>query len=388
MEARDNERIETPRAQRLAQFNSRFLPAIVWTVSALIVGGMLIGRASRLEYIGLAQATEYPVATVATGTVDRVFVDLYDRVAAGDMLATLDDSTVLASMSTANASLVKLQAELEAERARLLTDEGRGVANWEADLRRFIVDEEQRRLDLLKLKVEVESREIDLERLELETRRAKELWDAGVFSKDAYELARLRRDGLRQALADSRRLMSQTEEEYQRAHERRSAYEQQLPTDGVLEALLGPLREAIEVESRRLDEIELQRAALTLRSPIDGRVVQILARRHKTVMPGEPVVVIADESVREIVAFLHESDGREIAPSTPVMVSTRGREGTVAESVVLRVGPTVQQLPERLWRNPRIPDYGRAIVIAAAPGMKLTPGERVNVKILSSVPSP
>jgi hypothetical protein len=46
----------------------------------------------------------------------------------------------------------------------------------------------------------------------------------------------------------------------------------------------------------------------------------------------------------------------------------------------LRVGPTVQELPQRLWRNPRVPDYGRAVVIAAAPSMQLTPGEIVNVK--------
>ena len=68
--------------------------------------------------------------------------------------------------------------------------------------------------------------------------------------------------------------------------------------------------------------------------------------------------------------------------STPVMVSTRGTEGTVSESVVLRIGPTVRQLPQRLWRNPRVPDYGRAVVIAAAPGMRLTPGEQVNIKFL------
>jgi hypothetical protein len=94
-------------------------------------------------------------------------------------------------------------------------------------------------------------------------------------------------------------------------------------------------------------------------------------------------VVVSEDSVREIVAFLAEDDGREIAPSTRVVVSTRGAAGTVAESVVLRVGPTIQEMPQRLWRNPRVPDYGRAVVVAAAPGMQLTPGEVVNVKLLS-----
>ena len=56
----------------------------------------------------------------------------------------------------------------------------------------------------------------------------------------------------------------------------------------------------------------------------------------------------------------------------------------MAESVVLRVGESIQPLPQRLWRDPRFPDYGRAVVIAATPTMRLTPGELVNVKFGSA----
>lgn len=374
--------IETPPAQRLADFRLRTLPIIVWVGCAVVAAAMLIGRAARLDYVGLAQANEYPIAPMATGTVDRVVVDLYDRVRAGEMVAKLDDSLVLAAMATANASLVQLQAEFEAARAKLITDEGRGLASWEADRRRFIVDEEQRRLDLLALKIQIESGEIELERLDLESRRSRELWEAGVVSRETYDVARLESDELRKSLEESRLLFAQTEEEYLSAKERRAGYENEFAANGVLEALLEPLREAIEVENRRLDEIELQRQTLVLRSPVDGQVSQILCRRGKAVVAGEAVVVVAEDSVREIVAFLAEDDSRPVAPSTPVMVSTRGAEGTVSESVVLRVGPIVQQMPQRLWRDPRVPDYGRAVVIAAAPGMRLTPGEQVNVKFL------
>lgn len=135
MAARESQPIETPRSQRMVDFRLRTVPLIVWSVCALIVAGMLLGRANQLDYVGLAQALEYPVSPVATGTVQSVVVDIYDRVDAGEMVAKLDDSQLLASIAISSAEIVKLQAELEAERATLLTSEGQGMAKWAAALR-------------------------------------------------------------------------------------------------------------------------------------------------------------------------------------------------------------------------------------------------------------
>jgi hypothetical protein len=84
--------------------------------------------------------------------------------------------------------------------------------------------------------------------------------------------------------------------------------------------------------------------------------------------------------VQEIVAYLSDEDGLQIRESTPVLISSRAGGRTLAESTVIRVGPSIQPLPQRLWSDPRFPDYGRAVVIAATPAMNLTPGEIVNVK--------
>jgi multidrug resistance efflux pump len=377
-----NGTIDVPLAQRLADFRSRTLPIVVWSACAIAVTWMLIGRASRFEYLGLAQSQEYPISSIATGTVETVVVDLYDRVEAGEMVAKLDDSYVLASIATANATISQLQAELGATRARLMTDTGQGMADWTDDLRRFKMDEEQRRLDLLSLKVKFEEKQIELERLQIEEQRARGLLDAGVVAQDVWDLARLHRDEVRQGLEESRVLLNQTDQEYESAKARREEFERSLKGEEWMDPLLQPLRQAVEVESRRLSQIELQRQGLVLRSPVSGQVSQILCSRGQSVTPGEPIVVVAEDSVREIIAFLAEDDGRPVGATTPVLVSTRTKSGTVAESVVLRVSPTIQELPPRLWRNPRVPDYGRPVVIAAAPAMRLTPGEIVNVKFL------
>jgi multidrug resistance efflux pump len=382
MAERESKPIETPLSQRLVDFRQRTVPLIVWSVCVLIVVVMLVGRASRFEYVGLAQAMEYPISPVATGTVQSVVVNIYDRVETGEMVAKLDDSQLLASIEIASAEIVKLKAELEAARATLLADEGQGMANWAADLRRFQADEQKRRLDVLSLRVVYEQRQIELERLEIEEQRSRELYDAGVVARTLWDKARLERDEVRQGLEEGQVLLEQTETEYHAARTRREEYEAGLPSKDWMDPILRPLREAVEVESRVLDKIEVRRQALVLRSPVSGQISEILCRRGQSVRPGDPVVVVAEGSVREIVAFLAEDDGRAIVPSTPVMVSTRAGGGTVSESVVIRVGRSIQELPPRLWRNPRRPDYGRAVVIAAVPGMRLTPGELVNVKFL------
>ena len=56
-------------------------------------------------------------------------------------------------------------------------------------------------------------------------------------------------------------------------------------------------------------------------------------------------------------------------------------EHEVAESFVVRVAPDIELLPERMWRAPAQPEYGRAIVIAAVPSLHLTPGELLDVRL-------
>ena len=195
-----------------------------------------------------------------------------------------------------------------------------------------------------------------------------------------FDNVRLLHEQVRQQIVDNRVLLAQTEQEFGVARSRRENYEHQLPVVPEAEPLLGPLREAIAVESARLREIEVQRQALFLRSPVDGQVSQILCRNGQSVVPGEPIVMIAERSVQEIVAYLEERDATRIQLNAAVQVASHARPGVVAESVVLRVAPAIEPLPQRLWRNPQVADYGRAVVIAASPAMQLTPGEMVNVR--------
>ena len=383
--ARSQTPIETPLAQRVEDFRHRTLPMVVWGAAALIVVALLLGRARQVDYIGIAHAPEYEVSVANSGTIETVVVDLYDSVEPGDVVATLDDDQVLAEIEAARASVRLLQAQFEVERDRLTKGTDERTADWTADLRRFQIDEESRRLEILSLKVVIESDRIELERLALELRRAVRLVEDGLIPDTDYDNVRAARDHVRKRIDENEILMSQLGEEYLTAQNRRRNYEEHLPAGRTAaKSVLRPLVEAVRVESERLKEIEIQRSELVLRSPVIGQVSQMLCRTGQSVIPGEPIMMIAERSVREIVAYLSESDGRRITLDTPVMVTSRNQPGMTAESVVVRVGPTIQALPQRLWRDPALPDYGRAVVIAAAPAMALTPGELVDVEFLGN----
>jgi len=374
--------IITPLAQRVEDFKQRTLPLVVWSAAALVVIGLLVGRVRQFEYVGIANSAQYEVSVQGTGTIDSVTVELYQDVDAGDVVATLQDERVKAAIATSEASIRKLRAEMDAARSQLISGQGKGQAQWTADLRRFQIDEESRRLEALSLRVVIEGDEVEQARLALELERSHPLLASGLISQMEFDGTQLQHDQVQRRLQENRVLLDETQREYEKARERRRAYESRLPRTPEESAVLRPLQEAIEVESRRLGEIEIQRASLVLRSPVVGQVTRILCRKGQSVVPGEPIVVIAERSVREIVAYLAERDGRRVHKDTPVRVASQAEPNRVVESVVVRVSPTIEALPARLWTHPNVPDYGRAVVIANSPAMHLMPGELVGVRFL------
>jgi len=375
--------IATPHAQRVANFKQRSLPVIVWSVCALLCVVLLTNRARSFQYIGLAQAPQYEVSPSATGTIDTLVVALFQDVQAGEVVATLDERPVLAAIATTNATITKLQAELEAARGQMLSGSGSGRADVNADLRRFQIDEEDRRLEALSLRVVIESDEVERNRLWIDVERNRQLLEDGIVGQSFFDMVQASHDVVETRLTKNKIVLAQTEEEYRVAQERRRAYEGDLAVVPAAAPQLLPLQEAISIEAARLREIQVLRASLVLRSPVDGRVSSVFSRRGQAVIPGEPVVMISERTVNEIVAYLAEADGLRVEEQQPVRLVSHTRPGVVADSVVLRVSPGIEVLPQRLWRNPQVADYGRAVVIAPQAAMRLIPGETIEVRFVS-----
>ena len=372
--------IETPSAQRRQNFKHKTLPLIVWCLCAAVAVVMLFSRARRFEYVGVASAPTYEISSRTAATVASVGAALYDKVGPGDVVVVLDDAQVKAAIETARANVRRLSAELDAAKAGL--GGAAGAGGLATDLRRFAVDEDRQRLDALTIKVTLEGDRVELERRKLEVRRAEALRTAELLSDADLDNARLLYEEVKRRNEENERLLHETEEAVRRTQARRLDYERG-GSPGGEPAAFRPLREGINVEIQRLKEVETQREALVLKSPVAGRVSRILAARGQSVVAGEPILLIEEESVKEIVAYLREGDIRPVAPSSKVRI-TSVRSGRVADSVVIAVGPGLEALPQRLWKNPQLAEYGLGVTIGASPLMALTPGELVSVDFLRS----
>jgi multidrug resistance efflux pump len=371
--------VKTPYNQKLDNFKRHIMPAVVWIGAVLICVTMLFQRATQYEFIGLAQSLDYEISAATTGTIETVVVQLFDHVEAGDVVAKFDDTEVLAAIQTAGARVSQLRAELNSARI----DNDSSAADWSADLRRFQTDEEERRLDILSLTVEIETDQIRLERRSLDVRRSLPLVESGLISDTEFENLQLVYNQTRTQIDENNILLAQTEEEYKSARSRRLEFERSQPGFSDGQTLLQPLIAAIEVESLILKEIELQRSKLLLRSPVAGQISQLLCRKGQSVVPGEPILTVSEPSVTEIVAYLNETVEEPAKVNTRVRVASLKDPTKIAESIIVRVSPTVQALPERLWTVTGRPTYGRAMVIAGVPDLELTPGELLSVTILA-----
>jgi multidrug resistance efflux pump len=188
---------------------------------------------------------------------------------------------------------------------------------------------------------------------------------------------RLQRDAVASRIEENLKMLHEAEQQHRITISRRQAYEKDFSMER--DPLLEPLRGAVLAQERRMEEIDLQRRALTLRSPVAGRISQVLARTGQYVLAGEPVVFVEEETASEIVVYAPEVAAKLVAEGALIRAMRRGSPGVVSESMVTRVGAAIEMTPQRLWRDPAVPEYGLPFVIAAAPQLRLTPGELVTV---------
>jgi hypothetical protein len=157
-----------------------------------------------------------------------------------------------------------------------------------------------------------------------------------------------------------------------------------------------------EVLERQVDVFLAQlaslgrREAVELRSPVDGIVVPIhgnanevtlqragenlMRRAGEVVAAGDPIFAVVEVQPREVVAYVNERELGGVREGIVVELVKNTEPPQIAKSQVTYVSPVVEQIPERLWLNPAIPQWGRPVVIEIPSGMRVISGELVGVR--------
>lgn len=381
---------------RFGRLHLHILPLLVWLAAVACVVVLFRYRSVRFEVLGIAQGQMHQISAPVDSRLKIVSVELFEDVSKGQTLAALDDTQLNAQIATIHAEIEHLKSQLLSTQDTMLAE----AANLETDgiaaQRRFNVDVENARLRILELKALLETDRIMLEDLALEVKIAAELLEKDAIAP--YELQKVHAlyNALAKKIEENEHLLAQAKQDLQQARRRRDEFAQRQPVHPSVDSALEIIRKQITVQEKLIAELSVQREALIITSPVDGKVIQIqvnanqaavrrsgedvLRKPGEVVLAGDPILVVAETEPTEIVAYIGQEQLAKVKETMMVQLIKSTEPAQIAGSQVTYLGPTVELMPQRLWQNPNIAQWGRPILIKIPPGLKLVPGETVGIR--------
>jgi len=384
------------------------LPFAVWLGTVAVVVTLFSHRSSRYEILGIAQAPVHQVAAMRDGRLQTLNVELFDEVAGGQVLAVVDavletsrrGPKLQARLDTLQAQMGELVAQAAAARAEYLAQVDNRRSGWAANKRSFAANVAAAELRALELEMTIERDEFALREMQLDIDAFIAQGQLDVNDLAIFQLQKLKASyaTLEKTIEQNKRLKDQADIALQDARDRQEQFVKEnqpevgLP-DEAADDLIAKQKEVIQ---RQRDEVMVElktldaRESLELRAPFDGVVSLVERQPGEVVLAGEPILTIAKGEPDNIVAYATEEQAGRVKKNMEVRLINRnstdktGRRTLEVTSRVIYVGPTVEQLPPRLWRNPNMPQWGRPILIdiPSHPDWKLIPGAVVGIKLI------
>ena len=398
----------------IAGLRMHFVPMLVWLGAVAIVVALFSHRTRRYELVGVAQGPIHQIAATCDGRLKSVTVELFDEVTAGQVLAVVngvlpDEPTkaeLEAQVAALDASITHLAAESRAARAEYIASVDNLKTEWVAEGRPFATNVSDAELRVLQLTTEIETGQklwnefdIDIKRFIIEGRL--DVNDLAVYE---LQLLQAQQATIAKTIEYNKHAREQLQREVKAAVARESEFknkhEPHLGTsDKDVEDVIAKQTDALErqkdVVLAQLASLE-KREALELKSPIDGFIIPIqgntneiglrrpgenlLRRPGEVVTVGDPIFAVAERQPREIIAYVSERQLGRVREGTAVQLIKNTEPAQIAKSQVTYVSPVVEQMPERLWRNPTIPQWGRSVLIEIPAGLKLVSGQAVGIR--------
>ncbi len=389
------------------------LPVVVWLGAVLCVVGLFSRRSQRFEVLGRARGQVRQIAATCTGRLTDVYVDLFEQVDAGQTLAVIDsvldnermlEAELKSQLDAAIAEIEHLTAQLVPTQDALLAEKADREINFAAETRRFLVDIDQARLQILALKAQIASDRVVMADLAAEVKITEALLKEDVVAPYELQKVKAQHDSLANKVYENETMLAQAEKDLVLARQRLDDFARlQLihpSVDSALEVIRKEVRIQEELVHGLVEQLETLKArrVIELKAPFAGVVISLQGRANQAILrrPGEDVIRRAGEVVQagdsilavaelkpsEIVAYVSESQLGLVIEKTPVEIVKSRPPEQKARCEVDYIGPTLELMPEQLWRNPAVPQWGQPIVIRIPVGLELFAGELVGIRAL------
>ena len=393
-----SKRIRTPLKRRWQLFRTRTLQGVVWLAAVAAVAVLWRHRVARLDAPAMVEARQATVASAERATITSLAVELFDEVKASQVLVRLDDSGVRASLEVAVAELKHLQAQLKAAERQLRDDARLREADEFSRSRNYAMRVERLRIEKLDRTIELENDQVELQRLAATLERQRALRRRDLIAEQEYDDVRFQHEALQKKVKATQEAVAVIDGRLREAMARQVGPQRADVAESITVAL-APLREALGVQLKRVDEIKVERESLVLTSPLDGVVTAVHRREGEAVRPGEPIVTVADPDPRsmQIVSFIEQGESFQPAPGMEVEVRRRTRPVQVARARIMKVSPQVELIPPEVLGNPSFPRWGVRVLIdvpasmlgpppegSPVPRIPLRPGELLDVRYFAS----
>ncbi len=365
-----------------ARLKLHLLPILVWLAVVACVAVLFAHRSGRFEAIGLAQTETHRLAPLNDGQIKSIHVQLFDKVRQNQTLVTLDDQYIQAQLATASAQIEQLMAQLLPTQQRLMVETDDTENDKITAHRRFSVDIENARLRTLQLKVLIGTDKIILEELGLEVEIVSDLIEEDAIAPYELQKVKTQYNAMAKKIKENEQMLEQTNLDLQQAEYRLKNFSSRqlhyVSVDNTLEII----HRSIKVQEQRIEELLVQGSTLKLTTPFDGIVTLIEHRRGETVLAGEPILTVSRSEPTEVVVFADENSSDSLHEGMVVELIKKSTPSQIASSQIVHLGSTIEQMPQRLWRNPNIAQWGRPFLVKIPPKMELLPGELVGVRKL------
>ena len=333
---------------------------------------------------GFADDQPVRIAHLEPGVVRVVHVRLYDAVAGGQILVSMDDRQERIQLATVEQDIERLRAEIVAAEARLSADNARAQADVDDLERRFAVDRERARIDHLSQIVVDARNRIDLRGKTIELEITRDLQDKGASTWRELNDIQTEVDSLQAAISMNVDVLDRLQEAYREADRRWDRYRTRADVVTTYDPVLTPLRLAIDVRSNDLDEIVRRIDTHVLRAPIDGQVTAMSAHPGDYVQAGATLATISPITTNRVTAYLPEQLARSTRVGAPVTVyrlASVERQGRGFPGTIVGLSATVSEAPLRHRRIPTYPVWGRGLTVSLNGDAHLIPGEAVTLSL-------
>jgi len=382
---------------RTGRIHPQVFPLLIWLAVLAGVVMLFYHGTQQFEVVGIAQGEISQVCAPVDGRLKAVYVQLFDTVKKGDVVASLDDELLNAQITTFMANAEHLRAQLEPMREQMLADSAARELDKTEEQRRFAVDVERARLDILSLKAQNAADEITLQDYAAEVKIATDLLKKNTIAPYEVEKAQALYNALAKKIQETEAQIIQAEEQFKIAQQRQDTFALHNPQNPSVDTALEAIRKEAAVQEKFAEELNVQRKSMIIAAPIDGTIIKIIAnardesihragegamrRAGEAVLAGDPILVIAQGEPKEIIAYAGERQVARIKEGAKVELAKKTGQARIAQSYVVHIGPVVEQMPTRLWVNPTIPQWGLPFVIKVPEGMNLIAGETVSIRI-------